>query len=402
MPDETLILDGTVRDRCPYVGDLAVTGLTLLDAGRDPGPLRNMILLFARLQRANGAIPASPLVHGPGVLIDYPAYWVEVVYDYALHTGDLGLVRQVWPNLVRVLDVYYPSGIDRGGLLSSRIGDGDYAFIRRRGPYVAYYNAQYLRALQFGVALAGWIGDAARARAWGAQASALATRIAAAFWDPSVGAFRDTTTGPVVHPQDGNVMAVLAGVGTTAQQRAALAYLGKADYRGYGNTIADDDVWDDPVWGYQAADRVYPFIGYFELVARFRLDLDDSGIDLLRREWGYMVRNGPGTMWETIGPFGGFPEHGSAAHGWSTGAAPALVEWVLGVRPTSPGYATFAVVPHTGDVGSASGDVQTPHGAIHVEWVHTGAHVTVRVTAPPGTRWQNAPKTGNTLVLTEP
>jgi hypothetical protein len=198
------------------------------------------------------------------------------------------------------------------------------------------------------------------------------------------------------------VTAVLAGAGTPAQQRSALDYLGRADYRGYGNTIADDDVWDDPAWGAWASQRVYPFIGYFELLARFRLRLDDSGIDLLRREWGYMVRNGPGTMWESIGPFGGFPLHGSWAHGWSTGAAPALTEWVLGVQPTSPGYATFTVLPHTGDVGSASGDVPTPHGVIHVDWVHAGPRVTVKVTAPPGTRWQNAPAQGDTLVLTVP
>ena len=49
--------------------------------------------------------------------------------------------------------------------------------------------------------------------------------------------------------------------------------------------------------------RVYPFISYYELLARYQIGLDDSAITLIRREWGYMLANGPrSTMWETIGP----------------------------------------------------------------------------------------------------
>ena len=83
--------------------------------------------------------------------------------------------------------------------------------------------------------------------------------------------------------------------------------------------------------------------------------------------------------------------HGSWAHGWSTGAAPALTAYVLGVRPTSPGFSTFAVSPHTGGLASASGSVPTPHGDLHVAWRHVGGKLTVSVDAPAGTRWENAP-----------
>ena len=51
--------------------------------------------------------------------------------------------------------------------------------------------------------------------------------------------------------------------------------------------------------------RVYPFISYFEVVARYQTGLDPSALALIRREWGYMLANGPqATMWETIGAFG--------------------------------------------------------------------------------------------------
>jgi hypothetical protein len=63
-----------------------------------------------------------------------------------------------------------------------------------------------------------------------------------------------------------------------------------------------------------------------------------------------------------------------------------LSQYVLGVAPASPGFATFTVKVHANDLWWANGDVPTPHGSIHVGWQRFGAAVLVRVTAPPGTK----------------
>jgi hypothetical protein len=132
---------------------------------------------------------------------------------------------------------------------------------------------------------------------------------------------------------------------------------------------------------------------YFELQARFATDDDARAFDLVRREWGYMLASGPGTMWETIGPYGGRPTDRTPSYdaGWSSGAAPALTQYVLGVEPTSPGFRTFTVSPHLGDLRFASGDVPTPHGPISVRWEQTDGDLLLYVVAPPGTTWQNPP-----------
>jgi hypothetical protein len=132
-------------------------------------------------------------------------------------------------------------------------------------------------------------------------------------------------------------------------------------------------------------------MSYFEVVARLQAGLDTSALDLLRREWGYMVKNGPGTTWETIGPYGSAPLGGSWAHGWSSGAAPALTAYVLGVRPTGPGFSTFVVEPHPGDLAWARGVVPTPHGDIRVSWRMEAGRPAITVEAPRGTRWTNPP-----------
>ena len=59
----TVLLDGAQRDRCPYIGDQAVTGMTLLVSQDDVRVLRDMIAWFASVQNADGSIPASAL-HG--------------------------------------------------------------------------------------------------------------------------------------------------------------------------------------------------------------------------------------------------------------------------------------------------------------------------------------------------
>jgi len=382
------IIDGVVRDRCPYIGDEAVIDRTLDASTPSWSTQRSMFLWFAHAQYGSGAIPASPLYGSSLVLFDYNAYWIQALYSYVLYSGDLGLARTVWPNLVRLVDGWYGAHTQHG-LLVNDLGSNDYGYIRRRGDVVAYYNAQYVYALRQAAQLAHWLGQSSATDRWTSRAGAAAAATDAAFWDAAAGAFSDTTTDRATHPQDANAFAVLSGVATHAQAVSALGYLAAHDWRGYGNTIVDTQSWDNPDWGFQANDRVYPFISYFELTARFQLGLDSSAFDLLRREWGYMTLYGPGTMWETIGPYGGPPtdQHPSYDSGWSSGAAPALTQYVLGVTPTSPGFATFTVKPHPNDLSWASGVVPTPHGPIRVSWRRYGAAVFLRVTAPPGTTW---------------
>ncbi len=203
------------------------------------------------------------------------------------------------------MDTWYPAQLGPDGLLVNNLGAFDYAYIPRKGTTVAYYNAGYVRALRLAARLAGWIGEPDEGAAWTARIAPLAAAFGPAFWDASVGAFRDATDGPVVHPEDGNAFAVLAGLASPAQARSALDYLGGHLWQPYGAAIADNTVWDGYPWGDYADKRVYPFISYFEVVARYQTGLDPSALALIRREWGYMLGNGPkATMWETIGAFG--------------------------------------------------------------------------------------------------
>jgi hypothetical protein len=359
--------------------------MTLLVSTDGVGPvLHDMILWYAQNQNDDGSLPASPLAGGELVLFDYMAYWVEDLYDYVLYTGDLSLAQTVWPELEKLLDAWYPAQAGPGGLLVNNLGTGDYAGIPRTGTTVAYFNAGYARALRFAAQIAGWLGETAEAASWTARIAPLAAAFSSAFWDPAAGAFRDSTTGPVVHPQDGNVFAVLAGLATAGQARSALAYLAAHDRQPYGPTIADDNVWDTPSWGEEADMHAYPFITYFELLARFGIGDDATALGDIRSEWGYMLGNGNQTMWEAIGPYGGPPPNSypSYDHGWSSGAAPALTSFVLGITPATPGFASYRAAPHLSGLQFARGTVPTPHGVIRFSWSLARGKLKATVASP--------------------
>jgi hypothetical protein len=386
---QTLVVDGAKRDRCPWAGDLAVSGLSLLltEGAAGAAPLANTLTLLDGTKRPDGAISASPMA--TGVLFDYPAYWVLAVDDLMLYRG-VGPVAGYWSAVTAVLDRWYPSFAGDSGLLEDTGPPGDYAYIGRSGPLVAYYNALYARALEAGAQLADALGHADAASRWRDRAASFQAPFATAFWDASAGAFRDSPSGPAVHPQDGNAFAILAGLATPAQAASALAYLDRTTRLRWGNALADTNAWSSAPCNNLSSQCVFPFISYFDLEARYARGADASALDELRRTWGWMLSPTAGTTgtdWEAIGAGGSIDGYeraaSSLAAGWSTGALPALTNDVLGIRPTGPGFSTFDAIPHPSGVAWAQGSLPTPAGAITFGFKRIRAGYLLRLEAPP-------------------
>ncbi len=190
-----VVVDGAKRDRCPWLGDQLVTDPTLFLAGGDyQSAVENTLTVFANAQLPSGYIPASPSQDYGSLLFDYPADFVTAVDDLMLYRGDMKLVAGYWTNILRVLDTWYPAHADPNGLLEDPFPPGDYAYIQRAGPLVAYYNANYVLALKAGAAIADALGQPDAAARWRSRATTIAAAFGPTFWDPSVGAFQDSPT----------------------------------------------------------------------------------------------------------------------------------------------------------------------------------------------------------------
>ena len=385
---KVVLTDGAKRDRDPYVGDIAVSGRTDYLTHAVGAAAANVLGDLADHQRADGWIPPASIGNYTLPLFDYPMYWVTSSWDYVLYTGDVGYARTYYPNLVKVLDTWYPSVTDSNGLLQKGLngtsGYGDYAFLGRTGE-VTYYNALYVMALRNAAGLAGSLGHGADAARWAARADTVSAAINAHLWDANAGAYLDSAVGAVRHGQDGNGYAVLTGVADPARAASALNYLSTGTATPYGNAFMDNNTLVP-----DGRQRVYAFTSYPEIQARFHTGQADSAIDQIKRMYGWMAAHDPGTTdWEGIGAGGSMYEgpYTSAAHGWATGVLPALTNDLLGATPTGPGFASWSVQPNPGSVTWARGQLPTPHGPLQVSWTAGSGKraFTLTVDAPRGT-----------------
>jgi hypothetical protein len=76
----------------------------------------------------------------------------------------------------------------------------------------------------------------------------------------------------------------------------------------------------------------------------------------------------------------------SMSHGWGANVLVSIQRDLLGVSPTAPGFAKFAVTPPRTGLPSASGTVPTPFGPISVAWNQPkSSEFTIDVTVPADT-----------------
>jgi hypothetical protein len=161
---------------------------------------------------------------------------------------------------------------------------------------------------------------------------------------------------------------------------------------------------DDP-WMSQI---ISPYMSSYELLARFQYGQGELAMTLIRREFGHMVNTDPAsTLWEKMSKDGNIPTQypnqlgygvvppqlgigpgeQSMAHGWSTGVARALSEYVLGLQPTGVGWSTWRVAPQPVDLAWAQGQVGTPRGVLVSRWQRSTGNGWLKLTvvAPPNT-----------------
>jgi len=348
-------------------------------------------------------------------LFDYPLHWIVSSYNLVLYTGDLDYLRQYYPVLVKTLDSFYTSVTNQDTSLvfkglSGTGSYGDYAFLPRNGS-ITYYNAMYVLALNQAAELADALSKSSDASRWRSRASTVAASLLKNNWDPKVGAFFDGGPCPgyssdalcPTHSQDGNSIAILSGVtasnaSDSSVSESILSYLADATSQPHGNAFFDNDLLLTPSQQTNPysrfSTRVYAFISFFELSARFASTSAGtvaSGFDQLRRTYGWMASRDPGgTFWEGAGPDGQPYEtaYTSMAHGWSSGVTPLLTRYVLGVAPAGPGFGRWTLKPvkaGSGGVAWAKGVVPTPKGPITVGWEDGDGGYRMSVKAPEGT-----------------
>ena len=345
-----------------------------------------MIVWFASVQNPDGAIPASPIFDHSLVLVDYNAYWIEgsttTCSTRATRAAPAGV-----PNLVKLMNDLYPAHVGPTGSSSTGSAVRTTRSSRAAGPRSPTTTPSTSAHSAFAAAIATWDGDAADADRLAARASRRsAAAFGPAFWDPAAGAFSDTTASQRPRARRQRVRDPRRA-STRPQARRRSTYLDRTMAQpGRPSPTARLGRLD---WGDGDTQRVYPFISYFELLARYAAGADDSALELIRREWGSCSSDGPGTMWETI------DERVAAPRPTAARRRPRLVErrgagahQLRARRPADvPRLRDVHCQPAPGRLAVGGGRRPTPHGDIQALLAGDAGRCSagqISVTAPPG------------------
>lgn len=371
--------DGAKRDRLVWSGDLWWAQRNVYAAFDLNEPyMKSSIRMLAQNQTPEGYVHAAPYPErkdapkagefGHYASDEFSAWIVPVLADHYLHTGDLDLVKEIFPKIIRLVG-YYETGFGENGIYEQDLkhpnrnnGSCGSAFGAEGKGHASYVHLMVWRVYFDGAKLAEAVGDMTRAKQWRAKADTLAQVIRKNFWiaEGLVGSLEKREIDRLP-----NALALAFGFFTPEEAKAVLTLTMKCDK---GRCI--------PHAKWQALALRGAFI-YGDAEKGFELFANQNWNLMYSPEW-----QGVRLATECMLPI---------TDGWGdechpdTALAGAFTGHVLGVQPTTPGYATFEIrPPNVSSLTWANGIVPTPKGQLRVEWNRDGAVWTARVWVPKG------------------
>jgi alpha-L-rhamnosidase len=355
------------RDRGRWMGDTDVSGRVIEDVFAEHP------LMEDTLDRLIGPAPVDEHVNGiPG----YSSFWFTEVADYYRHTGSKIFLQSVHERMVQLLALVDKEFDDRSLYANkSKVWlyvdwspqlNGDTPETRRAT------TLEFYRAYREAVWMLRELGDTPNAQKYEARAAAIKAGSEKYLVDPTTNTF-----GPRWQT---NAAAVISGAADPAQYPAiwnnVLSQVGEGDTKGL---------------------IISPYYNYYVIRAMAQTGHRDQALKWIRQYWGGMIDEGATSFWEAYDP-SWYKEdfHASLqsdnrsgyfvslAHGWSSGPTAWLMEEILGVQPTGPGFATVDIRPDLADLQWARGAEPTPHGLIKVEAHKQGAQTAVIIDLPEG------------------
>jgi hypothetical protein len=305
----------------------------------------------------------------------YALLWLQMVLDYWDHTGEDSLVRELAPQIHSLLDTF-TGYIGKNGLISEA---PNYMFMDwvdiagfpgHHPPAVigqGYMTAFFYRALADGIRVAELMRDAARVQAFTRTRTELLAAFERELWVPEKGLYRDGKPFQT-HVKPGQWLPADKEIETFTAHLQFLAALYDLAPKERQAAIVEKAIT-------AANFTCQPYFMHFVFAALAHTGLFEKYAPEQLKRWKIIEdTQSLREMWD----------RGDLSHSWGGTPLYQLTTEVLGVRPTSPGFATFTVTPKPMELSWAKGVVPTPHGEIRVEWRKQGSQLTLVLTVPKG------------------
>lgn len=405
---EDTFIDTPRRERAGWLADMRPEAVAAYYAFGDYALARHSIELFFKSQDQPGRFlptgsdnPGWLLSRYPSIdphrMPDYNVAMTGILHDYLMHSGDVSLLEQLWPQYQKLVKHHDYFRRD-DGLYEFRPYEHnhgtynltDWAPTDNRGA-AASLTMHYADHLRMAAELARRMSDDALARNLESQYTRTCEAIRDLLWDESRGLFvngiidgrRNTRAG--YHE---NLLALLYNIADDAQadriRQTVLAgdnalplWQPDPPYELY--SFRRDGLlpeWDDS----QLVPIGSPFFSYYAVWALLESGMAIKALNTIREQWGSILQQGATTVWEEWDGSKG------RSHGWGAGPTWLLLSYVLGVIPAKPGFAEAAILPSVGDLSSMKGRVPTPQGYIEAQWSVRDGRFTLSAVIPSGMR----------------
>lgn len=347
------IWDGIKRDRLVWVGDMHPEMLTVRTVF---GP-HSIIEKSLRFMRNSTPLPAW--MNG---MPTYSLWWLHILYDWYLYTGDEEFLNENRDYALRLIEIICKLVNEDG---SDNIP--------------SYFIDWPCNGKKAGVS---------GSRALLAMTLTSAAKLAEIFGNSELSSLCEkkkaylTATVPKTYGAK-QVAAMYSLAGWMNEDKAA------------------DEILKNKAEGFST------FMSYYLLKAASKKDMPAT-LSALKEYYGGMLSVGATTFWEDFDikwlknacPLDRVPEKGkkdihadngafcykglrhSLCHGWSSAPTAFLAEEVLGIKILEPGCKKIAIKPDLGSLSFAKGTYPTPYGIISVECTSAEGAVTVSYSAP--------------------
>ena len=373
-----VLVDGPRRDREVWVGDLLPEVRTCWYAFKDAEVIKNSIKIFADKQKENGFIPASSV--SQQTFSEYCCWFVVVLHEYIMFSGDYEFLEQMKPNLYKVME-WIKGSLDEKEMLKLDKRQ-TWAWTLAREGYVTSTQCVLHEAYCCAAKMAKWLGCSEKENQYQEAASKLKKNIQKDAWSESIRIFKDAAddSKEVSASLDANAYSILFNVADNKQMVDILDYVKKNMWTEFGSMLLYPPEQDNGFnWPHNT--HIWPFAVSFEAEARFKSKDTATAIELLKRCWGAMIDKGTDTFWEVIDRDNGdflkrklFESEDSldawngCCHGWSAGVTHLLQAYIAGIRPLEPGFKTFTVDPQLSGLDIVSVEVPVPCGVIRADY----------------------------------
>lgn len=343
-------IDGIKRDRWVWSGDAYQSYLMNYYLYFDNETVTRT--LFA----LRGKDPVTAHIN---TIMDYTFYWFLGIYDYYLYTGDKNFILQFYPRMQSLME-YCLGRRDENGLMQGLPGDWifiDWAAGLSKKGEVSFEQLLLARSLETMGICADIANDLNNAKRYKQLSDELRKKLFEIYWSESKQA--------LVHSR-------VDGKQTDNVTRYANMF---AIFFDYINESQKQAVKKSVLLNGNIQKITTPYMRFYELEALCAMGEQNYVIHEMKDYWGGMLKLGATSFWEEYNPQKNGAEHysmygrefgKSLCHAWGASPIYLLGKYFLGVKPTTPGYATYAVEPNLGGLQWVQGSVPTPNGEIQI------------------------------------